>query len=608
MQNTEKVKNIDYQVAKCIKQTEIAYFYYGFHIRMRKEVLIIISWEPLEYSSPGLEGFPYLPYIIDQWQEGEQYYTVLNHVRGVFFEDYMHQNRKFTEKELISLGLQICDILIDFEKRGVLATEIWNPNNVMLTPDFRICFLEGRGAIQKSQVEFVSKGNLKAAVGFMRFLCKDSKSIFSKVISKEFSTISELRKSLLDVIKRMPAYKKIKWKQRVLYGVLVCIFAVNVKALHKNALLYEEDTLLKAAISSFQKEEYEQAIVDYQNVLLINPDNIAARKGIAESYWNEGNIERAEECFRENVRDFQDEAGAVYLLQILENRALDSFTAGDYEKALEYYLELEKTNPNSKYKEMLFSVYLRQNDFENIKALIQQSRTQEINKDLMVLMEETYQLIERSEEAGAQLCKLADIIVKNDWLTLSEEMRTENFALLCEKYGGNTYCRYEGNIFVKLYKTGSIYLGEMEQDQRSGQGELVLLSKEYINIVIYSGEWSNDLPNGEGIQKAVILPYLREGREIWLSMEGNHINGYSDGKLFVQEYETVGIEKKVFRSITYQSDMGYLEPLKEYGDRGNIIGIWDTGEVQYSPHYNHIDSVAGLGLSECYFQFDKELD
>ena len=149
----------------------------------------------------------------------------------------------------------------------------------------------------------------------------------------------------------------------------------------------------------------------------------------------------------------------------------------------------------------------------------------------------------------------------------------------------------------------------MEYNERNGQGKLVLLSNSYYNIIVYDGHWNNDMPNGPGSQKAVIIPYLREGRQIWLSMEGNYINGYSDGELFVQEYELTDTDKRIFRSITYKSNMGYLEsePLDGYEDI-SFIGIWDTGEYLFSPHYNHIDSVEGLGLSECYFYFDKELD
>ena len=567
----------------------------------------------MESTVSSIEDLSFLPYIIDQWQDGEQYYTFLNYVRGIFLGDYVRKNFEFTEKELISLGLQVCDILQEFEKRNILAEEIWYVDNVMLSSDFRISFLDGSSLSQRNSMKAVSRVNLKAAILFMRTLCDKNELMLSNVLNKDFKSISQLRKNFLALIKRRPIYKKMKWRQRVIYMSLLCAFAGNTILLYKNTLLYREDSLLNAGELAFQNEKYEQAIINYQNVLSINSDNIVARRGIAESYWKEGNIEKAEECFQKNVNDFQDDIGAIYLQQIWEDKALTAFTEGNYEEALKSYLELENVTPDSQYEEMLLYIYLRQNDFDQAKSLIQELRSQELRKDFMDFVDEVYYMLERNEEASAEFCKLADLIAREDWLELSDKFRTKAFTRLCEKYGGNTYCRYEGDTFIKIFKNGSVYLGEMEQDERCGQGKLVMLSQLYNNIIIYDGIWNNDLPNGRGIQRAVIIPYLKEGRQIWLSIEGNYINGYSDGELFTQEYEVTGTEKKVIRFTTFKSTMGYLEPLKgyeipeEYEYAGNVIGIWNTGEFQFS-HDNHIDSVAGLGLSECYFNFNMELD
>lgn len=608
MLNTEdnKIINEIYQLEICIKQTTTGSFYYGFHLRMRKEILIIISHEPVEYNFPGVDELPYLPYAIDYGQEGENYYTILNYVRGILFEDFIRQNREFSEKELISLGLQICDILKEFEKRNILAEEIWNPDNVMLTSDLRISFLDCRSLLQKEFEKDISKKNLNAAIAFIRRLCPD-KSAFSIVINKKFKEISKLQDDLFNILKRNPEYKKLRWRQRIQYGILVCIFIGSVALLHRNTFLYQLDGLLKEGDVAYDNQNYAQAIVDYQEVLALEPDNITVRRRIAESYWNEGNVEKAEEYFQKNVTDFQDETGVAYLLQIQEDRALDAFTTGDYAKALEYYLTLEDAKSNIKYEEMLFYIYLRQNDFDNIKNMIQQLKLQEIDEDLLALINKTSLMIERSENASVQLCELANLIEQNDWLGLNDQLKTTDYMQLCEQYGDDAMCRYDEDIYVKLYKNGAIYLGEMDYDKRSGMGQLIQLGYEEHNIIIFSGEWQNDMPNGIGIQKAVIVPYLREGRQIWISMEGNYINGYSDGELFVQEYEMMGTEKSIFRSITYKSSMGYLEPI-EGRDDGDIIGIWDTGEIHYARHNNHIDSVAGLGLRDCYFYFDKELD
>lgn len=600
------VINDIYQLEKCIKQTATGSFFYGFHLRMRKEILIIISNEPMEYSFSGMDELSYFPYVIDHGKKGEKYYTVLNYVRGVFLKDFIKQKREFTEKELISLGLQICDILSEFEKRKILAIEIWNPDNVMLTSDLRISFLDSSSLTQKNSEKDVSKDNLTAAIAFMHHLCQD-KSAFSTVINKEFKEIHKLHDDLLSILKLNPEYKKLQWKQRIQYGILVFMFIGSAVLLQRNVHLYQVDTLLNKGNTAFNDQNYAQAIADYQDVLDLEPDNITARRRIAESYWNEGNVEKAEEYFQKNAIDFEDQTGEAYLLQIQEDKAFNAYAIGDYAKSLEYYRTLEDANPNIKYEEMLFNIYLRQNDFDNIEKVIQNLKSQEVNGSLSSLINETSQMIERSEKAGEKLCELADLIEQNDWLALSEKLKTTEYMKFCEQYGGDTVCGYDGGIYVKLYKSGAIYLGEIDYNKRSGHGKLVLLSKEYHNLIIFNGEWQNDMPNGMGVQEAVIVPYLKENRQIWISMEGNYTNGYSDGDLFVQVFELTDTEKRIFRSVTYNSNMGYLEPMQEY-EGEDIIGIWNTGQIQYSPHYNHIESVAGLGLSDCYFYFDEELD
>ncbi len=70
-----------------------------------------------------------------------------------------------------------------------------------------------------------------------------------------------------------------------------------------------------------------------------------------------------------------------------------------------------------------------------------------------------------------------------------------------------------------------MYLGQMDQAQRSGNGMLLLLGFACNYLLTFEGEWKDDYPNGAGVQKVLDLSYLGDGRKIWLSTSGNYENG-----------------------------------------------------------------------------------
>ena len=156
-----------------------------------------------------------------------------------------------------------------------------------------------------------------------------------------------------------------------------------------------------------------------------------------------------------------------------------------------------------------------------------------------------------------------------------------------------------------------MYLGQMEQDQRSGIGTLALPGFASNNLLIFEGEWKNDYPNGAGIQKVLDLSYLDEGRNIWMSTSGNYENGYADGEMKIKFYEEADSGIISLRTAVYRSSIGYMERYDGDVDTGNVdsryyvAAVFDDGEFLLQ-HFGHVDAVAGVGLRECHLAFSWE--
>lgn len=596
-----------YQVDKCIKKTEDEAFYYGFHLHMQKEILI---WErknrELERFTE-IEKMTCFPYIIDYRMDNEASYIIMNYVRGIFFEEYLKQKYVFAEEYLVKLGLNVCDILCEFGQKELLCTQLWEPTNIMLTSDFRICFLDRSSIIRKDRVFEAEKENIKSALIFLRSICLKRDTIFYKVVTKDYTNGKQLKKELLNIVKQTKEYKRICWRQRGCYMAAVLLFLGSIVPLKRNIQTYHESVLMQHGIEAMDNQEYEIAIVNFQDILDNNQSHMEARQNIAECYWQEGNREKAEESFRKNVDEFQDGKSKEQLRALLEEKALSAYMDNDYQEALTCYQELEKMNQTVKTEEMMLNVYVRINDFENAKKMIDILHTREnVDSELAARMDRVSEMIQQSEMVSPQYCEVADMIVAENWVGLREKFRASEYLELCEKYGGEIYCFYNGDEFVKIYKRGMVYLGQMEQDKRSGEGMLVLLGQNYDNIILFQGEWSDDLPNGFGEQRVILLSQSETDREIWMSIKGNYINGYSDGEMTLMTYEKTDFEMVPFRSVNYVSDMGYIEQVDgtSYGGM-YVAGTFTNGEP-FATHYGHIDSVAGLGLGDCYLNFDEE--
>lgn len=104
---------------------------------------------------------------------------------------------------------------------------------------------------------------------------------------------------------------------------------------------------------------------------------------------------------------------------------------------------------------------------------------------------------------------------------------------------------------LAIYEKNSYYFGEWSHGKRSGRGtwfRFYIGQKNKQNAMgvyvshSYSGEWSNDLPNGEGAEHyEVDISKLEKSRKLMIqNVVGNFTNGLYDGDLFANTVDYTG--------------------------------------------------------------------
>lgn len=158
-------------------------------------------------------------------------------------------------------------------------------------------------------------------------------------------------------------------------------FSICVLALTMSATLQADNSqagkFYEEALSQFHAKNYKAAILDLKNVLGEQPDNLAARILLGQSYLKDQQLNLAEHELREAEKTGADRAllvaswAELYLAQLRAADLLDKITPGSYSQAVNYkihvfrghaFLQISKPDEALTEYEKAFSLDSRQAD------------------------------------------------------------------------------------------------------------------------------------------------------------------------------------------------------------------------------------------------------
>nr|WP_297704763.1 hypothetical protein [uncultured Butyrivibrio sp.] len=152
-----------------------------------------------------------------------------------------------------------------------------------------------------------------------------------------------------------------------------------------------------------------------------------------------------------------------------------------------------------------------------------------------------------SYDVKAQLSDLYKYFSDGNGDAIRDLVHLERYeAMSYSLSGSNNYYYYgetneEGlpnGLGVAVYADDQYYFGNFENGVRSGNGQWYSFYPEYSVYVVkehmYSGEWSGDLPNGQGQEHFDYDQKFMNKDDLYIQNAiGNFINGYYNGEMYI---------------------------------------------------------------------------
>lgn len=332
--------------------------------------------------------------------------------------------------------------------------------------------------------------------------------------------------------------------------------------------------------------EYDKAMLAYSKALLIEPKQMAAYRGLSDTFTAQKDIGRSINVLKKGLaaaddltlqeRDDQTEAEIRGLNRQIVTQLTDmgdqAFQKGKYSQAVKYYKDLviyDAQEEDSYLK--LSGTYERMGDLEQALKVLQDAEV-----ETRTLTRETERLAVRYEvkkEYEELLERLGALIRANDGQLAREVLLTQDFLDLVAKLSEPLIMRQSGDQYVAVYPNGYVYIGQMAEQKRNGYGDYYTNNQE--RYVVYSGEWKDDKPNGNG----------RIDTVVYTNLSNRSPNFYGNG------YFEDGISEGSFSfSIYYQDGSRYdyvfsnsrgIPPRLERRNGRNLVGY----AVNDSRHY-----------------------
>lgn len=301
-----------------------------------------------------------------------------------------------------------------------------------------------------------------------------------------------------------------------------------------------------------QAQEYNKAVREYLRAYRLKPENEKALELIIAAYLDNSEIEKArqaleearEQCTQEVYKKLRKEidlAAVKEQYNALLEEADESFYNESYEECFKIYrkavqlLPYERDAYNAivnayialqKYDKAIETIknYEAQYKYSELEHILDRIEEEKETQDMISgLLKKIYYAL-----SDGDIEELISILYGDDYRSYIKEGTTYYYNAV-EKRASTQIPVKKGLI---IYGSGYIYGGHFSNGKRSGRGRYFGLTTDALGYLLYTGEWKEDLPNGEGVLNTVMqVPYNNQQQQFVVTVQGTYRNGFEDGMM-----------------------------------------------------------------------------
>ena len=388
----------------------------------------------------------------------------------------------------------------------------------------------------------------------------------------------------------MEKAKKSKGKLLGIAVLIIIIIAVAIGIGIYNTPTNRINRHLDLGQRYLEEQDYEQALVEFDKAIAIDPKNIDAYIGKAQTYQGMGDIELSiqtlEEAYEKiDSRQIEDSLISAYMEQSQKYIGNEQ-----YDEALDVYDRLLELDGNDNDIQSGIEELLQ----EYINSLTEQQRYDEIqdleeeysDKVSKIEFPKAFEQID-NPELMRNIYKLMNL---ENWEELIELDKSDEVNDIVQKMDSDRYIYllYKTDIQsgtgIGIYKKGAehyFYCGDYSNGMRDGYG-VYYETSQYDGYNVFWGDWKDDAPNGQGKE----IKYSNVQKSFVYIMEsGNYTNGLSDGKM-----------NCVLRDVSHGDfDLSYTASLGTPEDITDIVH--SRGEYMWDNYIYAYDIQEFVGIS-----------
>jgi len=330
----------------------------------------------------------------------------------------------------------------------------------------------------------------------------------------------------------------------LLGGIVIAMFALIIGVTIYNTPTNRLSRQLNLGNRYLEEQNYEQAIVEFDKAIAIDPMSVEAYLGKEQAYIGMDDIDMAMQTLEDGLNRTGDEQIKGMLTDCYLNWANELVAETDYDKALEIYdrlLELDEENEIVQFDvgnclEGYLNLLIEKGNYDEARLLIEKYQDKVSTVDFHEYLDRVEEAERFETEKIVFMQKVYDLMIAEDWEALRSLDEAEETGLLMERITDDRYLFFPDNNIsqhrfgVGVYKDTTdhyFYVGDYVNSARSGNGTF-FETNDYDGYDYFTGEWRDDAPNGQG--KLTKNYYLSDRENLYyMVVEGNYTDGLCDG-------------------------------------------------------------------------------